>query len=338
MIPNDLRHFTPNQFKAPSTAVDTRLCYALDDLREDVGAPIHLNCTYASGGHAAASRHKRSPCDAADLVVRGSTPAAIVRHVLAGPWGGVGWYPHWHTPGYHLDLRPGPRVFWVCTDDGYVYGLPVLLRAVGLTLADVEASGPAPSAAFRAAHAFTAMIEGGWTVDKGGATKYGISLRFMRAQGVSLGDIDHDGDVDIDDIRALTPDDAQRLMRLVFWDGLKGDLLPRITAASLYDFAVNAGPRAAVKSLQMACNFYPGTALRIDGILGNKTRAAVSRIVDSDQADMILARRVTQSRRAFYRGLFAADATNPINGWLNRCTALDVYCDRLAGGTKAVAA
>lgn len=331
MIPQDLKHFRAAEFKAPSAAVDSRLCYGLDALREDVGGPVVIHCTFDTNGHEPASRHKLSPCDAADLHVVGVPPATVLRAILAGGWGGVGWYPHWNHPGWHLDLRPGTRKYWVRTKDGYVYGLPVLLKAVGLTLEDVENAGPCPSDAFRLAHAFTAKAEGGLTRDAGGATNHGVSFRLLRQLSPELGDIDHDGDVDEDDIRALTPEDAQRLMKLLFWDGLKLDALAPITACSVYDFAVNAGPSQAVKALQQSCRYYPHVELLLDGVLGPKTRATVNGIATNPARDMILAQRVTRQRRNFYASLHKADPRQPLAGWLNRCDALDSYCLKLAG-------
>ncbi len=41
--------------------------------------------------------------------------------------------------------------------------------------------------------------------DPGGATNYGISLRFVKqSTGIDL-DVDGDGDIDADDIKAMTP-------------------------------------------------------------------------------------------------------------------------------------
>lgn len=92
MIPSDLKHFTPAEFKAPPAAVDSRLCRALDALREAVAAPITINNTFALAGHGAHSRHRLSPCDAADIVIRHVAPAVALRAILTSPFGGVGWY------------------------------------------------------------------------------------------------------------------------------------------------------------------------------------------------------------------------------------------------------
>ena len=53
--------------------------------------------------------------------------------------------------------------------------------------------------------------EGGYSDhpnDAGGVTKFGISLRYLRDAGHALGDVDRDGDIDADDIRALDRDGA----------------------------------------------------------------------------------------------------------------------------------
>jgi len=65
---------------------------------------------------------------------------------------------------------------------------------------------------FDIAHSFTARAEGGYVSnpgDPGGPTKYGVSLRLLRSFGI---DIDRDGDIDQNDVRDLTPAQAEQLL------------------------------------------------------------------------------------------------------------------------------
>ena len=49
--------------------------------------------------------------------------------------------------------------------------------------------------------------------DPGGATNYGISLRFVKqSTGIDL-DVDGDGDIDADDIKAMTPEQAKEIYK-----------------------------------------------------------------------------------------------------------------------------
>lgn len=58
-------------------------------------------------------------------------------------------------------------------------------------------------------------VEGGYVDDPndaGGATNWGISLRFVKQSGVDL-DIDGDGDIDAEDMKALTKNKPSRFTR-----------------------------------------------------------------------------------------------------------------------------
>lgn len=84
-------------------------------------------------------------------------------------------------------------------------------------------------ASFNKPHAFTAKWEGGYCNDPddpGGATNYGISLRWLKSLGLNQGDIDRDGDIDASDIRALSKEQAAALFKEKFWDAYRlGDSL-----------------------------------------------------------------------------------------------------------------
>ena len=98
---------------------------------------------------------------------------------------------------------------------------------------------------FARAHAFTARWEGGFANhanDPGGATQYGVSLRWLRGIGC---DLNGDGDIDAADVKAVTPELARDLFRIHFWETAVCDLLPPLIAVPLYDAAVNMGTQRA---------------------------------------------------------------------------------------------
>lgn len=110
--------------------------------------------------------------------------------------------------------------------------------------------------------------------DPGGATNWGISLRFLRRLDISQGDIDGDGDVDADDIKALTVEQAADLYDREFWEPHGFDKLPPRIAVKLFDMAVNMGPVQAVKLLQKSLNLM-GHDIAIDGRIGPQTVKAI---------------------------------------------------------------
>lgn len=120
--------------------------------------------------------------------------------------------------------------------------------------------------------------EGGFVddpTDKGGATNFGVSLRYMRGIGL---DLDGDGDVDRDDVLLVTPEKAAQLFKDDFFYRPKINQLIEYLHAPMFDFSVHSGPSAAIRALQKACAHlgYPCTP---DGRLGPKTRASVEHLV-----------------------------------------------------------
>jgi lysozyme family protein len=104
--------------------------------------------------------------------------------------------------------------------------------------------------------------EGGYSdhpADDGGATKYGISIGFLRLI---------DPGVTKADIQDLTIDGARAIYREHFWRPIRGDDLPPALALLVFDMAVNSGVSDAAKALQASVG-----ALE-DGIIGSQTVAA----------------------------------------------------------------
>ena len=156
--------------------------------------------------------------------------------------------------------------------------------------------------------------------DPGGITNFGISLRFLRATGdLLLGDVDGDGDLDGDDIRAMTAERAARLYKAHFWDVWGyGRIADQAVATKVFDTAVNVGPAEANRILQRAVNEVGTAGLDVDGVLGPKTLAAVNA---ADPGRLLGALRAEQA--TFYGDLVDR---NPrlgkyLKGWLRRAAS-----------------
>ena len=94
-------------------------------------------------------------------------------------------------------------------------------------------------------------------------TNYGISLRYFAGigsidpeAGYLYGDMDQDGDIDENDIKLMTPDEALEYYRTQWWERYGyGRITDLPLAAKVMDFSVNAGPKRAAILLQSATNY-----------------------------------------------------------------------------------
>ena len=171
---------------------------------------------------------------------------------------------------------------------------------------------------FTKAHAFVARMEGGFVddpADPGGTTNHGVSLRFLKAQGLDVGDIDGDGDIDADDIRALTPELAAGVLRRAFWDVFPLDAVPAPLALAVYDTAVNMGVGQAKRLTQKAL------FIEADGRWGPLTWAAIKSCSDPKAAALAMVERRRERYAALVRNNTALEKFS--RGWENRMKALE---------------
>lgn len=151
--------------------------------------------------------------------------------------------------------------------------------------------------------------------DPGGATMYGISLRFLKAAGI---DIDLDGDVDIYDILALTRDDAEAIYKKHWWDRYYyEDINSKAVSTKIFDLAINMGAKQAHKIAQSAANAL-GHRLARDGILGHKSLYAINSL--SSMYEESLIRSINKYAKEFYYTIVERNPEYSIflRGWLNR--------------------
>ena len=113
--------------------------------------------------------------------------------------------------------------------------------------------------------------------DPGGATNLGISMRFLVQlgdydnDGYLEGDIDRDGDIDVDDIRAMTPEDAAKFYHEHFWKKMRCDEInDEMLRLHIFDNGVNCGAIRAIKMIQVL------VGVTDDGNIGPITLAAIN--------------------------------------------------------------
>ena len=147
--------------------------------------------------------------------------------------------------------------------------------------------------------------------DKGGATKYGITVRTLKAIRF---DVDGDGDVTENDVKSLTYSQAKDILKRKYWDMIQADSIEseRI-AIKLFDCAVNMGPARATRIAQEALNDLR-YGLVVDGLMGPKTLSALNGS-DEDVFFLFLVSRLEQ----YYVGL---NQRKFLKGWLRRARTL----------------
>lgn len=113
--------------------------------------------------------------------------------------------------------------------------------------------------------------------DPGGPTNWGVTLRTMQE---AREDVTGDGVVDVEDVRALTPERAAAIFIARYFNAPRLGLLPEALQPPVFDMQVNAG-RTAVGLLQAWLNGEGFGPLVEDGRVGPRTAGAARQAVDS---------------------------------------------------------
>jgi lysozyme family protein len=154
------------------------------------------------------------------------------------------------------------------------------------------------------------VLEGGFAIlknDKGGATKYGVTLQTWKEFGH---DKDGDGDIDVEDIKLLTPEDAKSRAKKIFWDYFKADQIKNQSIAEfICDWGYNSGRTTIAKKVQTLLG------LKTDGIFGSQTLTRINTINQEQLFNLL-----KLSRMDFVKKIVERDPTQErfYNGWVNR--------------------
>ncbi len=173
---------------------------------------------------------------------------------------------------------------------------------------------------FSTCAAFTILQEGGLVLnpnDHGGITNFGITIntlsKYRKAKATT------------DDVRALTLKEARAIYKQVFWDEVHIDRIHETPCVqmALFDFAVNSGEGAAVRTLQN-CLIAAGENIKADGELGLQTKGALTRVV-AESSDLKVATMLVRARRTFLARVCDRDKSQTmfLAGWIGRTHALE---------------
>jgi len=151
--------------------------------------------------------------------------------------------------------------------------------------------------------------------DPGGCTNRGITRATLEAW--------RGQPVDCDDVRALTRDEAVDIYEANYWLVVWAHKLPIGIDLTVFDHAVNCGPRRAVTILQELCGASP-----IDGLSGPNTVAAAAAYPNQFE----LVSRYARAREAYYRSLPHFPQFG--RGWLARVEEVETESHRLISDSQ----
>lgn len=151
--------------------------------------------------------------------------------------------------------------------------------------------------------------------DKGGATKYGITIATWRTVGY---DKNGDSKIDEKDVKLIDEEDFKKVLKRNFWDKWKADQIKNQKVAEiLVDWLWNSGKWGIIKPQQLL-------GVKADGIVGVKTLAAINNYPNQRK----LFESLKNARKAYIDKVIKKDPSQIVNkkGWLNRINSI-VYED-----------
>ena len=147
-------------------------------------------------------------------------------------------------------------------------------------------------------------------LDRGGATKYGITLNTL--QSIHY-DTNHDGKVNVDDVKSLQLDDFKKILKLNYWNKWKADEIKNQSIANLLvDWLWGSGKHGIINPQRLL-------GVPADGVVGMNTINALN-----SANQRIIYNKVWQARKEFYEKIVKNNPSQSkwLKGWINRLNDL----------------
>ncbi|MEN6532340.1 MAG: glycosyl hydrolase 108 family protein [Bryobacteraceae bacterium] len=164
--------------------------------------------------------------------------------------------------------------------------------------------------------------------DPGGYTHWGVTRPVLEELGLTGGgDVDGDGDIDIEDIKRLTVEGAREVFYKWAWQPLGLTFVNTLELATkIFDLAVNLGKyqgtvvvQRAVNGLLIAQGQERRPRLIVDGSLGPQTRFAVNQFARPADRSALLACMCAEAAGVYRVILKHNEALEVFRaGWLRR--------------------
>lgn len=115
------KHFPKNEWVKDPSKVSQILMNCLEQIRVKTDTIMIIHVAWDDGGHATNSYHYKGM--AVDLHFKGDiTKIEQLDAITSIPEvNGIGYYPEWAHPGWHVDIRNTDRLFWVQRHGYYHY-------------------------------------------------------------------------------------------------------------------------------------------------------------------------------------------------------------------------
>ena len=158
---------------------------------------------------------------------------------------------------------------------------------------------------------FVLKWEGGYVNDPddpGGATNFGLSLRFLQGLPLKLTDSNGDGALTWEDVKAMPQSRVSGIYSAYFWLPMFLAYIPGRLAVAMFDSAVNLGRSRAGRFLQQAYNARQdilgrGQPIEEDGKVGPLTVRRVTGLCTTPGIEAALTQAVLDRRVAHYESL-----------------------------------